>query len=157
MDTPRITLRCQFCESWNRIDASRAADRPTCGHCGKPMLLDRPIDLTDDTFERTIAASEIPVLVDFNADWCPPCKQMAPFVDAVAAKYTGRALVAKLNTDHAPHVAQQFNIRGIPTVIVFEHGKEAARQVGAVPQVVLEQLLSQPLTRAQGAVPSSAG
>jgi thioredoxin 2 len=153
MDTPRITLRCQFCESWNRIDASRAGDRPTCGHCGKPMLLDRPVVLTDDTFERTIAASEIPVLVDFHADWCGPCKQMAPFVDAVAAKYTGRALVAKLDTDHAPHVAQQYGIRGIPTVIVFDHGKEAARQVGAVPQVALEQLL----TRAQGAVPSSAG
>jgi thioredoxin 2 len=157
MDTPRITLRCQFCESWNRIDASRAGDRPTCGNCGKPMLLDRPVALSDETFERTINASEVPVLVDFHADWCGPCKQMAPSVDAVAGKYSGRALVAKVDTDRAPHIAQQFGIRGIPTVIVFDHGREAARQVGAVPQVVLEQLLNGALTRAPGAVPSSAG
>ena len=162
MDAPRVTLRCQFCESWNRIDATRAADRPACGHCSKPMLLDRPVPLNDDTFERTIANSEIPVLVDFYADWCGPCKQMAPFVDAVAQKYAGRALVAKVDTDRAPHVAQQFGIRGIPTTIVFDRGREATRQVGAVPQTVLEQLLSQPLaqqpaTRAPGAAPSSAG
>lgn len=122
------------------------------------MLLDRPVALDDESFERTINASEIPVLVDFHADWCQPCKQMAPFVDAVAAKYIGKALVAKVDTDRAPHIAQQFNIRGIPTTIVFDHGREAARQVGAVPQLVLEQLLSGPLaTRAPGAVPSSAG
>jgi thioredoxin 2 len=157
MDTPRVTLRCQFCGTWNRIDASRAADRPTCGKCGKPMLLDRPIHLDDETFERTINASDIPVLVDFYADWCGPCKQMAPSVDTVAAKYVGRALVAKVDTDRAPHIAQQFNIRNIPTAIVFDRGREAARQIGAVPQVVLEQLLSGPLTRAPGEVPSSAG
>jgi thioredoxin 2 len=162
MDAPRVTLRCQFCDSWNRIDTSRAADRPTCGNCSKPMLLDRPFALNDETFERTVNASEVPVLVDFHADWCGPCKQMAPFVDAVAAKYTGRALVAKVDTDRAPHIAQQFGIRGIPTTIVFDHGREAARQVGAVPQVVLEQLLNGVLTapdatRAPGAVPSSAG
>jgi thioredoxin 2 len=162
MDTPRVTLRCPFCGSWNRIDTSRAADRPTCGQCSKPMLLDRPVTLDDETFERTINASEVPILVDFYAEWCPPCKQMAPYVDAVAAKYIGRALVAKVDTDRAPQIAQQFGIRGIPTTIVFDHGREVGRQVGAVPQVVLEQLVNQPLsqqaaTRAPGAVPSSAG
>jgi thioredoxin 2 len=146
----KVTLQCQFCQSWNRIDAARAQDRPKCGKCGKPLLLDRPVPLSDETFERTIAGSEIPVLVDFYADWCGPCKMMAPGVDAVAAKYQGQALVGKLNTDLAPQTAQRFEIRGIPTVIVFEHGREVARQTGAVPQPMLEQLLT---TRGPGAAP----
>jgi thioredoxin 2 len=146
----RVTLRCQFCQSWNRVDAARAQDRPKCGKCAKPLLLDRPVPLTDDTFARTIEASEIPVMVDFYADWCGPCKQMAPGVDAVAAKYQGQVLVGKLNTDLAPETAQRFDIRGIPTVIVFDHGQEVARQTGAVPQPMLEKLLT---TRGPAAAP----
>lgn len=136
-----LTVRCQFCETWNRVDAARAQDRPKCGKCGRPMLLDRPVPLSDDTFRRTIDGSEIPVLVDFYADWCGPCKQMAPAVDAVAAANRGRALVGKLDTDRAPRTASEFQIRGIPTVIVFSGGREVARQSGAVPQPVLEALL----------------
>jgi thioredoxin 2 len=136
-----LTVRCQFCETWNRVDAARAQDRPKCGKCGRPMLLDRPVPLSDDTFRRTIDGSEIPVLVDFYADWCGPCKQMAPAVDAVAAANRGRALVGKLDTDRAPRTASEFQIRGIPTVIVFSGGREVTRQSGAVSQPVLESLL----------------
>jgi thioredoxin 2 len=145
-----VTLRCQFCQSWNRVDAARAQDRPKCGKCAKPLLLDRPVPLSDETFARTIEASEIPVMVDFYADWCGPCKQMAPGVDAVAAKYQGQVLVGKLNTDFAPETSQRFGIQGIPTVIVFDHGQEVARQTGAVPQKMLEQLLT---TRGPAAAP----
>jgi thioredoxin len=106
------------------------------------MLLDRPMHLNDETFARTIAESEIPVLVDFYADWCGPCKIMAPFVDELARERQGTALVAKLDTDRAQLTASGFNIRGIPTVIVFKNGKEAARQTGAVPKKVLEDLLA---------------
>lgn len=141
-DTKRITLRCQFCHTWNRVDAARAADRPKCGKCAKPMLLDRPIKLDDETFAKTIAETEIPVLVDFYADWCGPCKMMAPSVDQLAHERQGQALVAKLDTDHAQRTAAGFQIRGIPTVIVFRGGKEAARQTGAVPKQALEQLLT---------------
>jgi thioredoxin 2 len=136
-----LTVRCQFCETWNRVDATRAAERPKCGKCAKPMLLDRPVPLSDDTFRRTIDASDIPVLVDFYADWCGPCKQMAPAVDSLAAMYRGRALVGKLDTDRAPRTAGEFQIRGIPTVIVFRGGREVERQSGAMPLLALESLL----------------
>jgi thioredoxin 2 len=142
-DTKRITLRCQFCHTWNRVDAARAVDRPKCGKCAKPMLLDRPIKLDDETFAKTIAETEIPVLVDFYADWCGPCKMMAPFVDQLAAEQQGRVLVAKLDTDRAQRTAGGFNIRGIPTVIVFKGGSEAARQTGAMPKAGLEALVRQ--------------
>jgi thioredoxin 2 len=137
-----MTIRCQFCDTWNRIDAARAANRPKCGKCAKPMLLDRPIHLTDETFARTIAESDVPVLVDFYADWCGPCKMMAPFVDEIAREKQGVALVAKLDTDRSQRTASGFDIRGIPTVIVFKGGKEAARQTGAVPKKGLEALLA---------------
>ncbi|HEY2851914.1 MAG TPA: thioredoxin [Gemmatimonadaceae bacterium] len=140
-ETKHLTLRCQFCDTWNRIDAARAADRPKCGKCARPMLLDRPFPLNDETFARTIADAEVPVLVDFYADWCGPCKTMAPAVDEIARTYQGRALVAKLDTDRAQRAAGGFNIRGIPTTIVFKGGKEVARQTGAIPKPMLVQML----------------
>lgn len=136
-----ITLKCQFCESWNRVDAARAADRPKCGSCAKPMLLDRPVSLDDETFSRTIAASEVPVMVDFYADWCGPCKMMAPSVDKLAADFVGRAVIAKLDTDAAQKTAGSFQIRGIPTTIVFSGGKEVARQSGALPYARLAAMV----------------
>ena len=144
--TRHLTLQCQFCQTWNRIDAARAADRPKCGKCAKPMLLDRPVKLTDENFARTVADAEVPVLVDFYADWCGPCKMMAPSVDKLAQAYTGRALVAKLDTDANPRTAQQFQIRGIPTVIVFKGGKAVVNESGAVPYPALEQLLTRAAT-----------
>jgi thioredoxin 2 len=139
----KATLRCQFCESWNKVDVSRAADRPKCGKCGKPMLLDRPIHLNDETFSRMISESTVPVFVDFYADWCGPCKAMAPSVDKLAADYIGRALVAKLNTDESQKTSMSFDVRGIPTSIVFDGGKEIARQTGAVPYPALAAMLKQ--------------
>ena len=135
------TLRCQFCFAWNRIDVARAADRPKCGKCAKPMLLDRPVMLDDETFGRTIAESDVPVIVDFYADWCGPCKMMAPSVDQLAAKYAGRAIVAKVNTDLSQAATRPFGIRGIPTTIVFSGGAEAARQSGAMPYAMLASML----------------
>jgi len=139
----KATLRCQFCQSWNKVDVTRAADRPKCGKCSKPMLLDRPIHLDDETFSRTISQSAVPVLVDFYADWCGPCKVMAPAVDKLAADHIGRALIAKLNTDESQKTSMSFNVRGIPTSIVFDGGKEIARQTGAVSYAVLESMLKQ--------------
>src|ERR1019366_9926418 len=94
-ETAKATLKCQFCGTWNRIDASGAADRPKCGKCGKPILLDRPVSLDDDSFTRTISGTDVPVLVDFYADWCGPCKTMAPSVDKLGAGYNPRATVGQ--------------------------------------------------------------
>jgi thioredoxin 2 len=141
-ETPRMTLRCQFCDTWNRVEASKAANRPKCGSCGRPMLLDRPWVLNEETFSRTIGETDVPVLVDFYADWCGPCKMMAPSVDQLAAAKNGTALVTKLNTDLAPSTSQAYQIRGIPTTIVFRAGKESARVTGAVPYAALEKMLT---------------
>jgi len=137
-----LTVRCQFCSTWNRIDASKVATGPKCGKCAEPILLERPLALTDDTFARTLAETDVPVFVDFYADWCAPCRMMAPAVDALAAHVEGRALIAKLNTDDSARTASGFNIRGIPTVIIFQNGKEVARQSGAMPLEGLKQLLA---------------
>ncbi|HEX5436416.1 MAG TPA: thioredoxin [Gemmatimonadaceae bacterium] len=137
----QITVRCQFCQSWNRVDASRVSDRPQCGTCHRPLLLDRPVPLTDADFQRTIEGSEIPVLVDFYADWCGPCKMMAPVVDDLAGRFQGRVLVGKLDTDAAQETAGRFNIRAIPTTILFKDGHEVARHTGAAGARVLEELI----------------
>lgn len=137
-----LTVRCQFCDTWNRIDAARVVAGPKCGKCAKPILLERPLPLNDETFGRTIDESEIPVAVDFYADWCGPCRMMAPAVDALAAHVQGKALIGKLNTDHSSRTAAGFGIRGIPTTIVFDRGKEVARQSGALPLEGLKQLLA---------------
>ncbi|MEP7345255.1 MAG: thioredoxin [Gemmatimonadaceae bacterium] len=136
-----LTLRCQFCSTWNRVDTTRIDDRPKCGKCERPMLLDRPWLLDEDSFARTISESELPILVDFYADWCGPCKKMAPAIDELARKYRGKALVAKLNTDLAPKTSERFQIRSIPTVMVFRGNQEVARVSGGMPLAALEKLI----------------
>ncbi|MES2179395.1 MAG: thioredoxin [Gemmatimonadota bacterium] len=138
---PAITLHCPSCGQWNRIRGDRAASGPKCGKCGQALALDAPVVLDDETFDRVIAQSEVPVLVDFYADWCGPCKMMAPAVAALAKEVAGRALIAKLDTDAAQRTASRFQIRGIPTSIVFRGGREVARQTGAVPLGTLRSML----------------
>ena len=137
-----LTVPCPSCAKWNRIDASRVSAGPKCGACGAAIPLDHPLALDDASFDRVIAGTTIPVLVDFYADWCGPCKMMAPFVDELASRYQGRALVTKLNTDKAPTTAERFQIRGIPTTIVFQDGRAVVQHTGAVRLPELESLLA---------------
>jgi thioredoxin 2 len=137
----KLTLPCPSCGKWNRIRADKATDGPKCGACGASIALDRPLLLDDATFDRVIAESDVPVLVDFYADWCGPCKMMAPAVETLARESAGKALVAKLDTDRAQRSAGRFQIRGIPTSIVFVGGREVKRQTGAVPLATLRSML----------------
>lgn len=134
-------MPCPFCGRLNAVDLSRLGDRPSCGACQRPVLLDRPIQLSDAIFDRVIGGSEVPVLVDFHADWCGPCRVMAPTIDELAADRAGRALIGKLDTDRNPATASRFGIRGIPTSIVFRDGREAARRTGAIGRIELDALL----------------
>lgn len=138
---PRATIPCASCGALNRVDLSRAGHGPKCGSCSRPIALDHPIPLGDDQLERVVRDAEVPVLVDFYADWCGPCKIMAPTLDALARDRAGRALVAKLDTDRNPTMAARFGIRGIPTLIAFRGGREVSREVGALPRPRLEALL----------------
>jgi thioredoxin 2 len=137
----KATVQCTSCGKLNRVDLARAQSGPKCGECGRPILLDRPIPLNDASFDRVVAGSSVPVLVDFYADWCGPCKVMAPVLDAFARERTGQLLVAKLDTDRNPAMAQRFRIASIPTLIVFRGGREAAREMGAVPMPRLAALV----------------
>jgi thioredoxin 2 len=147
-NTPRpdrpIVVMCVFCGTVNRVDLNRLSEGPKCGKCGRPIRLDRPLPVTDAVFEKLIEGSTVPVLVDFYADWCGPCKVMAPVLDDFARQRTGEVLVLKLDTEANPATPARFGIRGIPTLIVFEHGKEVKRQVGAVQAAELEKLVPSP-------------
>ncbi len=138
----KATIACPFCGKLNRVRLSRAADRPKCGDCAKPLLMDRPLAASDGNFDRLIAGTDVPILVDFYADWCGPCRTMAPILDDLARSHVGDAIVLKLDTDRNPRTAERFEIRGIPTVIVFQAGREVRRQVGAVPRPALEAMLA---------------
>lgn len=130
------TVRCSFCRTLNRVDVSRAESRPACGDCGRPILLDRPIQVSEEDFDRTVRGADVPVLVDFYADWCGPCKMVAPLVDEIAGEKTGRILVAKVDTDEAPELSSRLGIRGVPTLILFENGEEVERSAGYEPEKV---------------------
>ena len=141
-DNKTATVACPFCGTLNRVDLSRIGQHPKCGKCAKPILLDRPIAISDASFDKVTTDTTVPVVVDFYADWCGPCKIMAPLLDDVAHRRAGELLVVKLDTDRNPLTGQRFGIRGIPTLIAFRDGKEVARRVGAVPPAELDAFLN---------------
>jgi len=132
----KVTLRCPFCLTLNTVDLGKSTDRPICGDCAKPLLFDRPLKVRGEDFDRTVLGSEAPVLVDLYADWCAPCKYVAPLMDELAQTHQGSLLVVKIDTDQAPDVSQKLGIRSIPTVILFKDGEEVGRSVGFEPEKV---------------------
>ncbi len=106
------------------------------------MTAIQPLTLTDATFDREVVQADQPVLVDFWAPWCGPCRQVAPVIEALASEYDGKAKIAKLNVDDNPRISQQFNIRSIPTLMVFKGGEPVETVVGVRPKIQVEELLN---------------
>lgn len=140
----RATVACPFCGTLNRVDLARLADRPRCGKCGRPILVDRPVAVSDATVDGILGGTDVPVVMDCYADWCGPCKIMAPILDEFARERQGDVLVTKLDTDRNPATAQRFNIRAIPTLLVFRQGREVGRHTGVIPRQQLATLVGPP-------------
>ena len=130
------TLRCAFCRSLNRIGLEEARTGPRCESCSKPMLIDRPVKVESEDFEATVLGAGVPVLADFYADWCGPCKLVVPLLDEIAAAEQGRLLVVKVDSDRAAEQCQRYAIRSVPTVLLFQNGKETGRSLGFEPEVI---------------------
>ena len=131
MDTHHIV--CAHCGATNRLPAARLDDQPDCGRCHQPLLTGASIELDDRNFDAFVQKSTLPVLVDFWAPWCGPCRQMAPQFDAAARQLRGRALLVKVNSDDNPETSAKFGIRSIPTLVRLQGGVEQRRQSGALP------------------------
>ncbi|MBI5259367.1 MAG: thioredoxin TrxC [Burkholderiales bacterium] len=126
-------IACAACGAVNRVPADRLADDPDCGRCHRPLLDGRPLVLDERNFDAVVQGSTIPVLVDFWAPWCGPCRMMAPMFEQAARQLKGRVLLAKVNSDEAPGLASRFAIRSIPTLVRLDGGRETARRSGALP------------------------
>ena len=123
---------CPHCSAINRVPPQRRTDHPRCGKCKQALFTGHPLTLTDQTFSRHLQKSGLPVLVDFWAPWCGPCKMMAPAFEQAAAALEPQIQLAKFNTEENPMVAGQLGIRSIPTLALFRDGQEIARQAGAM-------------------------
>jgi thioredoxin 2 len=145
LDDRGIVVSCGACGQKNRLVYERLEDTVRCGRCKQPIALpDAPIEVTSSaSFDRLIAHASLPVLVDYWAPWCGPCRMVAPELQKVAARQAGRALVVKVNTDELADLGERFGIRSIPTMAVFAGGREVTRSAGARPAEQIEALIEQ--------------
>lgn len=130
-----MLIVCPHCLTTNRVPDARLAESPTCGHCQHELLGAAPVPLDDASFDKVVAKTELPVIVDFWADWCGPCRAMAPQYAKAAAELKGKALFAKVDSDAAPRTSARFAVRSIPTLLMLRGGREVKRQAGATQAV----------------------
>ena len=138
MNNPLIVV-CPHCHSPNRVPQERLAEGGTCGRCKGSLFAGEPVELDASSFDKHIGRSELPIVVDFWAPWCGPCRQMAPAFAQAARELEPRYRLAKVNTEAEQGLAARFNIRSIPTLAVFRGGQEVARQAGAMDAASLKR------------------
>ena len=136
----KVTLRCIFCLELCRIEVRQGIEEELCDHCSKPFLVDRPVKINQEDFKSTVLDSEVPVLVDFYADWCGPCKMVGPIIDDIARLYQGKLLVGKIDSDKAQDLMLEVKVTSVPTLILFKDGKEGSRSIGLEPDKIKEMV-----------------
>jgi thioredoxin 2 len=132
MSSLSLHVVCARCATVNRVLQERMDEHARCGRCKEPLFTGKPVSLTDENFDIHVARSDLPVVVDFWAPWCAPCRMMAPAFEQATSALEPAIRLAKLNTEEAPRTASRFGIRSIPTLAIFRAGSEIARQSGAM-------------------------
>ena len=146
---PALKLTCLSCAQVNRVPAERLSQGPKCGTCGAPLIASKPVPVDFDTVAKAARTDELPLLVDFWAPWCGPCRAMAPEFEKAAARLAGRVRLVKIDTEANPRAGQQWNIRGIPAFVLFRAGREVLREAGARPADDLVRLVDGALAKGQ--------